>query len=68
MKDSKKTRSIGIFSIITAVLVALKLVGLTDCSWLIVLAPLLLGFVIQIAILLLVLLWIKWDKWRDCRR
>jgi len=68
MKETKHTRGIGIFTVITAVLAALKLAGLTHCGWLMVLTPMLLGGAIQIIILLLVLLWIKWDDWRKCRR
>jgi len=59
---------IGIFSVITAVLAALKLAGLARYSWLFVITPLLLGIAIQIGVLLLVLLWIKWEDWRGCRR
>lgn len=68
MKETRvHAHSIGIFSVITAVLAALKLAGLTHYSWLFVIAPLLLGIAIQIAILLFVLLWIKLDDWRKCK-
>ncbi|MEA4847351.1 MAG: hypothetical protein VB106_08980 [Clostridiaceae bacterium] len=69
MKEKRvHVHSIGIFSAISAVLAALKLAGLAHYSWLFVITPLLLGIAIQIAILLLVLLWIKWDDWRSCKR
>jgi hypothetical protein len=69
MKETRvHAHNIGIFSVITAVLAALKLAGLMHYSWLFVIAPLLLGIAIQIAILLFVLLWIKLDDWRKCKR
>ncbi|MDK2813693.1 MAG: hypothetical protein PWQ08_948 [Clostridiales bacterium] len=69
MKQTKvHAHSIGIFGVITAVLAALKLAGLVHFSWLLVIAPLLLGIVIQIVIFLLALLWIKWHNGRKYKR
>ncbi|WP_326975262.1 hypothetical protein [Caproicibacter sp. BJN0012] len=66
MKKMKvQVHSIGILSVISAVLAALKLAGLAHCSWLMVIVPLLLGCAIDVVILLLVLLWIKWNDWRE---
>ncbi|MBP1736755.1 MAG: hypothetical protein H6Q60_636 [Oscillospiraceae bacterium] len=69
MKETKvHARGIGIFSVITAVLAALKLAGLAHYGWLFVMVPLLLGIAIQTVIFLLALSWIKWHNGRKCRR
>lgn len=69
MRETKvHVHSISVLGVISAVLAALKLAGLAHCSWLMVIAPLLLGCAVDVVILLLVLLWIKWSDWRDGRR
>lgn len=55
-KSSASTYGIGFTGIISAILVALKLVGIIQCSWLFVFMPLLIGIGLKLLILLVVCL------------
>ena len=59
-KSSKSNCGIGISGAITAVLIALKISGMIQCSWWFALTPLMIGMGIKLLILLLVILYVKW--------
>lgn len=59
-KSSKSNCGIGILSVISAVLIALKMSGVIQCSWWFALMPLVIGMGIRLLILLLAILYIKW--------
>lgn len=59
-KSSKSNCGIGIFSVISAVLIALKVSGVIQCSWWFVLTPLVIGMGIKLLILLLAIVYVKW--------
>lgn len=63
-KSSKSNCGIGISGAITAVLIALKISGMIQCSWWFALTPLMIGMGIKLLILLLVILYVKWLDWR----
>lgn len=59
-KSSKSNCGIGIFGVITAVLIALKISGMIQCSWWFALTPIMIGVGIKLLILLLAVLYVKW--------
>lgn len=62
-KTRKSNRGIGIFGTITAVLIALKISGIIQCTWWFAFTPLIIGIGIKLLILLLVILYVKWLDW-----
>lgn len=59
-KSSKSTCGISITGVITAVLIALKISGVIQCTWWFALMPLVIGIGIKLLILLLAILYVKW--------
>ena len=60
--NSKSRCGIGVTGIITAILISLKLAGIIQCSWWFTLMPLLVGIGIKLSIILILLLWVKWQE------
>jgi hypothetical protein len=59
---SKSIWGIGIGGVVTGVLIALKLAGIIQCSWTFAFTPLLIDMGIRLLILLILLLWVKWQE------
>lgn len=59
-KSSNSNCGIGITGVITAVLIALKISGIIQCTWWFALMPLLIGIGIKLLILLLAVFYVKW--------
>ena len=62
--NSKSSCGIGITGVITAVLIALKLADIIQCSWGFAFMPLFVGIGIKLLILLVVFLWLKLQERR----
>lgn len=60
-RKSKSNCGIGITGVITAVLIALKLAGIIQCSWGFAFMPLLVGIGLKLLVILILFLWLKWQ-------
>ena len=58
--SSKSNCGIGITGVITAVLIALKISGMIQCTWWFALMPLMIGIGIKLLIVLLAILLVRW--------
>lgn len=63
-KTTNSNCGIGITGVITAVLIALKISGMIQCTWWFALMPLMIGMGIKLLLILLAILYVKWLDWR----
>lgn len=64
MIEKYKHKGMGIFGMITLILIVLKVFGVVDLEWLVVLSPIFISFAFNLASLLLTLLVILYRRIR----
>ena len=61
MSNSNVSTGVSFTGVLTIVFVVLKLVGVINWSWIWVLSPIWIGWIIGIIILIIVTIWLKLD-------